>query len=76
MITLTGNSIGAGNAMLAKRFFNVALMIQLTLIISMQIFFMAGRDWFARVFSSDPNVQALISQVLLVQGALAFGHMG
>ena len=72
---VTGNSLGAGNIRLFKRFFKLALFIALSVSLLICLLLITFRYSFAQFVTNEDEVIELIADTLLYQGPLALGHL-
>ena len=67
-----GNCIGARNVPLARRFMRLTTWITLGTVLSLQLAIFLSKDAIAKFYSTDPEVQALTSTVLILVSFIFF----
>ena len=75
IMSTIGNSIGANNVSLAKKFFKVVFFISVILFSFICIGLVSFRSAIASIMTNDEEVHDMIASVLIIQGCLALTHL-
>ena len=61
-----GNCIGANNVSLAKRFFKLALLVNLIVSLALSLITLFLREQISKIFTDDIEVREMVSYVLIL----------